>query len=168
MCTYPLSQLPAICFGVDLAKKVDWTVEIGLDKNAATCHHNRYQKDWKQTTESILSLPKKPMAIDSTGVGDPIGEDISGKREDVELFIFTQRTRQQLMEGLAYGIQKRLVSFPEGVITNQLEQFEFVYTRTGVKYAVPEGEHDDDAVALALAYHKYKTACLMTDGPSVF
>ena len=30
-CTYPMSTLPPVCFGIDLAKSYDWTVIIGLD-----------------------------------------------------------------------------------------------------------------------------------------
>jgi hypothetical protein len=155
-CVYPLSAQPSICFGVDLAKKSDFTVNIGLDQFAQVSHFDRYQKDWRQTTQTILSLPRGPMAIDSTGVGDPIAEDIATKRDDVNQFVFTSKSKQQLMEGLAYAIQRREISFPEGPIKDELEAFEFEYTRTGVKYSAPEGMHDDCVCALALAYSIHK------------
>jgi len=167
-CTYPISERPSICYGIDLAKKVDWFVTIGLDQFGNTSFFTRCQKDWKQTTQDILSLPQKPIAIDSTGVGDPIAEDISSKRDNVESFVFTQKSKQDLMMGLVLAIQKRLISFPEGMIKHELEQFEFVYTRTGVKYSAPDGETDDCVMALALAWHKYKEASLSINGPSVF
>lgn len=167
-CTWPMSVEPACCYGIDLAKKKDWFVVIGLDKLGRTSYFLRSQQDWKRTTEDILSLPRKPIALDSTGVGDPIGEDISRHRDDVELYMFTQRSKQQLMEGLALAIQKRMISFPEGVITDELESFEYEYTRTGVRYSAPEGQHDDAVCALALAWHKWQTASMMSDGPSVW
>lgn len=154
-CTYPISTLPAVCYGVDLAKSSDWTVIIGLDKNGAVCHVDRFQKDWRQTTRTILDLPMAQIAIDSTGVGDPIGEDIARLR-DVELFKFTSNSKQQIMEGLALAIQQRLITFPEGHIKDELEQFEFEFTRTGVKYSAPAGLHDDCVCSLALAWHKYR------------
>lgn len=154
-CTYPLSTQPAVCYGVDLAKSSDWTVIIGLDRNGAVCHVDRFQKDWRQTTITILNLPNAQLAIDSTGVGDPIGEDIARIR-DVELFKFTSNSKQQIMEGLALAIQQRLITFPEGHIKDELEQFEFEFTRTGVKYSAPTGLHDDCVCALALAWHKYR------------
>jgi hypothetical protein len=55
------------------------------------------------------------------------------------------------MEGLAVAIQQGNVNFPEGVISNELESFEYLYTRTGVKYSAPEGSHDDCVVGLGLA-----------------
>ena len=58
------------------------------------------------------------------------------------------------------------MTFPEE-ISDQLKQFEFVYTKAGVKYALPEGEHDDDAIALALCWHKWKTASLNEGGTTV-
>lgn len=159
-CTYPMSTLPSVCFGADLAKKQDFTSLIGLDKFGATSHYDSFQKDWKQTKETILGLPSGPIAIDSTGVGDPIAEDIATKRDGVQMVVFTQRTKQQLMEGLAYAIQNRSISFPEGQIKEQLEAFEFEYTRLGVRYSAPEGMHDDDVCALALAYSIHRESSL--------
>jgi len=157
-CTYPQSTLPAICFGIDLAKSVDWTVVIGLDKNGAVCYFDRYQKPWKKTVEDIKGLPAAPMQLDSTGVGDPILEYVQAGRPNVTGKKFSQTSKQQLMEGLAMGIQQRKVSFPEGIITDELDSFEFEYTRTGVIYSAPEGMTDDCVCALALAYDIYKTA----------
>ncbi len=159
-CTYPQSSQPAVCHGIDLAKKSDYTSIIGLDKFAYVSHYDTFQKDWKQTKETILLLPPSIVAIDSTGVGDPIAEDVASKRDNVNLVVFTQRTKQQLMEGLAYAIQNRAIAFPEGRIKEQLESFEFEYTRTGVKYSAPEGMHDDDVCALALAYSIWKDAAV--------
>jgi hypothetical protein len=150
-CTYPLSTLPAVVYGVDLAKSFDWTVIIGVDKNGSVCHFERFQMDWRQTTQKVLTLLKVPIYIDSTGVGDPIGEDIARVR-DVVLFKFTSQSKQQIMEGLAVAIQGRRVTFPDGVIKQELENFEYEYTRTGVRYTAPGGMHDDAVCALALAW----------------
>lgn len=157
-CTYPISTQPAICFGSDLAKSVDWTVHIGLDKNGSVCYFDRYRKDWRTTTQDIINLPQAPAKIDSTGVGDPIVEEVQTKRQNVTGVKFTQYSKQQLMEGLALAIQKRLISFPEGQIKDELESFEYEYTRTGVKYSAPEGMTDDCVCALALAWDQHKTA----------
>ncbi len=55
------------------------------------------------------------------------------------------------MEGLAVAIQKQEIGFPDGVIANELESFEYEYTRTGVRYSAPSGMNDDAVCALALA-----------------
>jgi hypothetical protein len=157
-CVYPISSLPAVCFGVDLAKSFDFTVIIGLDKFGQVCHFERFQKDWRQTLQHILALPAAPIKLDSTGVGDPIAEEIQIKRPNVTGFKFSQYSKQQLMEGLSVAIQQRKINFPEGPIKDELENFEFVYTKNGVRYSAPEGLHDDCVCALALAWDQYGTA----------
>jgi hypothetical protein len=71
------------------------------------------------------------------------------------LFKFTSQSKQQIMEGLAVGIQSRKITFPDGLIKTELENFEYQYTRTGVRYTAPEGMHDDCVCALALAWKGY-------------
>lgn len=152
-CTFPLSNQPAVCYGIDLAKSQDWSVIIGLDKGGSVCYFDKWQSDWRTTTQKILNLPQAAIAIDSTGVGDPIGEDITRVRGNVELFKFTSHSKQQIMEGLAVGIQSRMITFPEGHITDELSNFEYEFTRSGVRYSAPTGLHDDCVCALALAWN---------------
>jgi hypothetical protein len=153
-CTYPISMQPAVCYGIDLAKSYDWTVIIGLDSNGNVCYFDRFQKDWRQTIQTINALPKAPIKMDSTGTGDPIFEEVARSR-DAEGFIFNQRSKQTLMEGLAVAIQQRRISFPDNTIKEELENFEFEFTRSGVKYSAPAGLHDDCVCALALAWSKW-------------
>lgn len=155
-CTYPMSRQPSICYGIDLAKSVDWTAIIGLDRTGSCSYFDRYQKDWTMTTRDIISLPAGPAKIDSTGVGDPIVEQVQASRPDAVGFKFTQYSKQQIMEGLALAIQQRRISFPDGPIKDELESFEYEYTRTGVRYSAPEGMTDDCVCALALAYDLHK------------
>jgi hypothetical protein len=156
-CVYPKSDLPAVCFGVDLGKSHDWTVITGLDKNGAVCYFERFQKDWKQTIETITGLPPGIICIDATGVGDSIGEQIARIRE-TKLFVFSQRSKQMIMEALAVAIQSRSITVLEGVMKNELDSFEFEYTRSGVYYSAPSGLHDDCVCSLALALNVWHGA----------
>ncbi|MGL6349734.1 MAG: terminase large subunit domain-containing protein [Aeromonas sp.] len=147
-----LSRLQPVAFGVDLAKSVDWTVIHGLDVNGHTCVHERFQLPWRETMARIrLICGRVPTVVDSTGVGDPILEQLQAGTDNFKGFKFTQASKQMLMEGLALAIQNGEVYYPDGVITSELESFEYEYTRTGVKYSAPEGVHDDCVMALALA-----------------
>jgi len=154
-CTYPLSTNEPIVFGVDLAKSVDYSVIIGLDTNGSVCYFDRFQKDWRQTKQVITNLPKVPVLVDSTGVGDPIFEDLQREGVLITGFKFTSTSKQQLMEGLASAIQQRKITFPEGHIVNELEIFEYQYTATGVRYSAPQGFHDDCVMSLGLAWQHY-------------
>lgn len=151
-CIKPLSNLPPICFGVDLAKSHDWTVVVGLDENGEVCFFERWQSDWTNTTARVKEIiGSTPANIDSTGVGDPIYEAISLTCPGALSFKFTQGSKQQIMEGLALSIQKNDISVLDGVMKDELDSFEFIYSRTGVKYSAPDGLHDDTVCALALA-----------------
>lgn len=176
-CVPTLSTLPSCTYGIDVANKFDSTSIIGLDRNGFMSHyHNFTRTGWPHVIGTIKGLPKVPMAQDSTGVGDPVLSDVQQTNDLIEGVIFTQQSKQRLMEGLAVGIQIRKVIIADdgdvvngtGKLRHQLEQFEITYTRTGVVYSAPEGEHDDDVCALALAYYKWLTASMMSDGPSVW
>jgi hypothetical protein len=157
-CIQPMSNQRPVCFGLDLAKSVDWTCLIGLDAKRKVCVFERFQKSWLDTTEIIRRIVGNvPCLTDSTGVGDSILESLQKDRRNFEGFKFTSPSKQQLMEALALSIQKQEIGFPEGVIVNELESFEYEYTRTGVRYSAPSGMHDDAVCALALAnFHKPK------------
>jgi phage FluMu gp28-like protein len=156
-CIAPLSNERAEVFGIDLAKSVDWTCIIGLDRKRRVCVFERFQKPWNETIETVRRIVGTTKAsVDSTGVGDAVLESLqAGGRSNFEGFKFSQGSKQQLMEALAVAIQKKEISFPEGIITNELEAFEYEYTRTGVRYSAPSGMHDDAVCALALA-NEYK------------
>lgn len=155
-CTKPkdwLSEDKTAVIGGDLAKSVDWTVAIGLDRHGGVTGFARWQREkWKVTVERLGAIiGNTPAMIDQTGVGDPIVETLQESLIGVEGFTFTPKSKQQLMEGLALAIQSGEVSFPDGPIRAELELFEYVYTKTGVRYSAPEGYHDDCVMALALA-----------------
>ena len=162
-CLKPLSDNEPEVFGVDLAKSVDWTVVIGLDLNGDVCLFERWQSDWSQTRAKLIQIiGSKPAFIDSTGVGNPVVEEIQKVCFCAEGYTFTQISKQQIMEGLAYAIQNRYISVLQGgindkhVMQDELEAFEYEFTRTGVRYRATEGYHDDTVCALALAFHKFK------------
>jgi hypothetical protein len=166
-CQSHLSTQPSVCYGGDLARKVDYVSIIGLDKLGTMSHYQNFTKvGWQQTIDTFKYHPDKPMAIDSTGVGDVVLSQIEQIQTQVEGYVFTQASKQRLMEGLAVALQGRKIIIADdgnvrdgtGKVRHQLEQFEFEYTRTGIRYSAPEGEHDDDVCALALAWHKWQSA----------
>jgi hypothetical protein len=165
----PLSKEPAVVYGVDLAKSVDWTVLTGLDRLGNVCYFDRWQSDWGQTRSRVIrTIGSLPAFIDSTGVGDPIVEDIQRECANVEGYHYSSSSKQKLMEGLANGIQKGTVSVLDGIMRDEMEAFEFVYSRTGVRYSAPEGVHDDTVNSLALAYHKLSQGVSVSSYPSFF
>lgn len=163
-CIVPaLSQGAPVVWGWDLAKRQDYTVGIGLDSVGYVCRFERFQGiPWDAIMQKIVEATgRTPALVDSTGVGDPIVDMLQKKPGTrFEGYHFTQSSKQKLMEGLAVAIQSRGITFPDGVIVQELEQFEFEYTRIGVRYGAPEGYNDDSVCALALAVMHKSTAAL--------
>ncbi|CAB4137050.1 Terminase-like family [uncultured Caudovirales phage] len=155
-CIRPMTSEP-VCFGIDLAKSYDWSVIIGLDAGGNVAYFDRFQKDWHSTKQVIKSLPRKPILLDSTGVGDPIFEELQREGLMVEGLKFTQNSKQQLMVGLQNAIHQKAISYPSGVIVDELEIFEYQFTASGVKYSAPSGFNDDAVVSLALAWSMYSS-----------
>lgn len=150
-CIAPMPETAVECWGVDLAKSQDWTVAVGLDGEGRVCRLDRWQGPWSVTRERLARMiGDKPAQIDSTGVGDPIVEDLRKVCRRVEGFKFTSQSKQQLMEGLQLAIQTREIRFPDGWLRSELEAFGFRYSGRAVSYEATVG-HDDGVCALALA-----------------
>lgn len=168
----PMSEGRPAAIGIDLAKSTDWTVVIGLDSAGVCCGFERWQSPWEETVARInllLGPSAPPTLVDSTGVGDPIVERLQRKHGGrVAGYTFSAQSKQRLMEGLAVSIQTGGVVFPDGPIRSELDAFEYVYTRTGVRYSAPEGMHDDCVMSLALAVEQLRRVApgLRSVGPA--
>lgn len=153
----PMSTDDPAVWGIDLAKSYDWTVAHALDANGATCRFERWQGPWETTVQRLVNIVgSTPALVDSTGVGDPVLEQLQKRGGgNFEGFKFSSPSKQQLMEGLAVAIQQEDsgLTYPDGVIVSELLAIEYEITRTGVRYGAPEGLHDDCVMALALAVH---------------
>lgn len=168
-CIGEMSEKEPAVFGLDLAKSVDWCVLHGLDGDGVTCRFDRWQGPYEMTyTRVLAAVGQVPTLVDSTGVGDPVLEQLQNQGRNYGArfygYHFTAPSKQKLMEGLAVAIQQRTISYPEDIpkqrpLVMELEDFQYEYTRTGVRYSAPEGLHDDCVCGLALAVQQ------MNSGP---
>jgi len=144
--------------GVDLAKHVDFTVLTVLraDTSSLVAWDRFNELDWSLQKQRIVALAQKYRALvllDSTGVGDPVFDDLRRSGIHVEGYQFTNTSKAQLVEHLAMAIEQGKITYPPiPEILNELESFEYEITRAGnVRYSAPEGQHDDCVISLALA-----------------
>ena len=145
--------------GVDLAKYNDWTVITIIDLNTfRVLKQDRFnQIDWvlqKAKIEAIYHKYGKPLIyMDSTGVGDPIYEDLLRRGLRVEGYKFTEQSRKDLLNNLAIKLEQGKIKIPDNeILKNELQSFHYEIGDTGrVKLVVPEGLHDDTVFSLALA-----------------
>ena len=145
--------------GVDLAKYEDFTVLTIIDlKTREVVNFERFNKlDWSIQKLKIINKAKAwnnaDVIIDSTGVGDPIYEDLRRAGLHITPFKFSNRSKQDLIENLMIAIQNRQVLFPDiPELLNELDIFEMKKTPSGnITYSAPSGYHDDCVISLALA-----------------
>ncbi len=158
-CVVPgLAESEPYVWGWDLGRKQDWTVGVALDEEKRVCRFVRFQKPWPVTVRAILTeTGSVPALVDGTGVGDAVVGELQEKSQsnNFESFIFTERSKQQIMEGLSIDVQAGETFFPDGVLRDEMDAFEFTHTRTGIRYSAPEGMHDDCVCAYALARKMY-------------
>lgn len=149
-----LASGPVVAWGIDLAKSQDWFVCIGLNESGAVAAYHRWRNvPWRVSIRRVWDIVGEDTRalVDSTGLGDPVLEELQFEHGNFIGYHFSPSSKQKLMEGLAVSIQSHEIQFPKGQISAELEAFEYQFTRTGVKYGAPEGQHDDCVAALALA-----------------
>jgi hypothetical protein len=153
-CIGPLSGRPVSAWGIDLAKSQDYLVCIGLDIDGSVSQFHRWRDvPWRDSIKRIHRIVGEdtPALVDSTGVGDPVLEELQHEHGNFKGYHFSSVGKQKLMEGLAVSIQGREISFPDGPIRAELDSYEYVTMPNGVRYSAPEGYYDDCVCALALA-----------------
>jgi hypothetical protein len=146
--------------GVDLAKYSDFTDITVLDRHTHhVVHRDSFnQIDWNLQKAKIESLARRynnaKIRIDSTGVGDPVTEDLIRAGLTVEPYRFTATSKKQLIENLVIILEEKKIKIPHDPnLIDQLEAYEAqLNDRTGsVSYNAPAGLHDDAVISLALA-----------------
>lgn len=183
----PMSQPPrpefSYVMGVDLAKSLDFTViDVICIELKQLVYHERMESEnrssWnyqKQKIMAVSELYNRAMIVtDSTGVGDPITEDLqrmgcnvfvdrTGDKNDKEVagFKFNMISKENIIEKLKVTIELQLIRIPDiPILIKELKQFQALKMPSGrYKYSAPAGKdengvdlyHDDCVIGLALA-----------------
>jgi hypothetical protein len=166
----PLPDNGDFQLGVDLAKYQDWTVITPFNLNFFIVYpQDRFnQVDWNLQKARIEATARRHTSVDgnqsaliwpdSTGVGDPVVEDLKARGlriggENGEGFKFTETSRLNLLNNLAILLEQDKIKIPndEGLI-GELESFKYELTERGkIRVGVPENMHDDRVMSLALS-----------------
>jgi len=143
--------------GVDLARVEDFTVISVLDPYGRQVYYERFnQISWMRQVEAVKRVSQLYPGIvvmDSTGVGDPIYEQMCNANLPVVGVKISSASKSPLIDRLAVAFdngQIRLMDIQQQ--TNELQSYEYDITAHGnTRMQAPEGEHDDTVIALALA-----------------
>lgn len=167
--------------GVDLAKYNDWTVITPVD---LTEHAGEWGKrespfyvgtperfnqvDWNLQKARIKAAwglyNKATVVIDRTGLGDPIVDDLKADHiKPMEPVTFTSEMRKQLLVNLQLMLAQDKIRLPDyEPLINELQAFSYDINKNGrVTIEVPEGQHDDCVMSLALALWNIKKEKMM-------
>jgi len=143
--------------GLDLARLQDYTWLVIMDTRGNQVYSDRFNEiDWAIQKKRIFEPVKKYNArliMDSTGIGDPIYEDLKNMGLNVEGYKLTNESKRQLIQALMMSFElEQIKIFDDPVLLNELEIFEYEISPSGsIRYSAPEGYHDDGVIALALA-----------------
>jgi len=157
LCNGKPSGQPVAVWGLDIARKRDFAVLIGLDANrhVAVMHrwHGLSFGALLDEIKRIVGVASKACVIyDATGI-DVFGERMAEERIWCEPFVFTNASKQGIIEGLALAIQHGRTTVLDGPHRTELEAFEYHLKNGFVIYGAPSGMHDDCVCAHALAWY---------------
>jgi len=160
-----IKKLNNCVIGCDLAKHKDFTTLVAMDRITGECHgFDRFNKlDWPVQKARIMAFQKRyggTVYLDSTGVGDPIYDDLRAMGVPVSGFKFTSESKPSIIQALMVAIELGELSIPPEweTMIDELKRYEYQFSAKGhLTYNAPEGYHDDCVICLALANWGRKT-----------
>lgn len=163
----------SVFLGVDLAKTTDFTVLYGAREDGRNVFFDRFNSvSWAEQKRRIARAVKQlrnagaetvTLVMDSTGLGDPIQEDMEELGYDVIPVNFTNMKNKMVVR-LAKDLEDgRALILDQGHV-EEFENYAMEMTEKGrITYGAPSGEHDDVVSAKMLSHHG-----LVTEGAPDF
>jgi len=145
--------------GVDLAKMNDYTVLTVIDLYTnSVVYWERINKDsYVYQKDRILAIAHRynraRIILDSTGVGEPVFDDLLASGMMVDDFRFSNASKERLIDKLRIYIEEGNIVIPnEPILIEELKNYSKDMTPSGrITYSAPIGQHDDAVTSLALA-----------------
>jgi len=166
-----------IVVGSDLGKSIDFMVNIALRMNGEVVGFERYARlNWVLQRKRVVAFAQRfgnaHILLDSTGLGDPVYDEIRTEYSNVEGYKITSTTKNPLIENLSIMLDNGDIWFPGDpehkkfsielnpqfpVLKSELEAFTYdILSSSHIRYGAPEGLHDDCVIALALGAWQLK------------
>ena len=152
--------------GIDLGKESDYTVATFIDESGQVVDIYRdNKKDWTVMIEEIIKRAKKYKAtlmVEANSMGTVVIEQIKKKHQDTHAFQTTNKSKQEIVEGLILDFHEEAIGIPSPQVIpelqNELDVFEMRYSpkSRSVIYAAREPFHDDLIISLGIANYNRK------------
>ena len=145
--------------GIDWAKINDYTVITPFDLSTFKVlpqerfNQIDYTLQKARAEAAYLRFNKAKVYMDSTGVGNPLYDDLYPRIRGIEPYPFTENSRKELLENLRILLAQDKIKIPnDPILINELKSFQWVLGERGrTRIEVPSGQHDDTVFSLALA-----------------
>lgn len=160
-----LINTPPYYMGLDIAQKQDYTAMVVLSSSGYVVDVVRFNKiNYSKQKEKIVEQWRKyqqcDVAVDTTGVGLALYDDLKLVIGNMTNFTFTNTIKRAVIEDLVFMLNDGRIKIPtlyEDLI-KELKSYECNISKAGViTYNAPAGQHDDLVIALALANQLFKT-----------
>lgn len=146
--------------GLDWALSNDytWLAIVDLNTGANVCNDRFTGIDYRLQRERIGATLRRwnvaTVIAEANAMGKPNNDELRAADLPVRDFVTTNSTKADIIEGLAAAFENHRITIPaDPVLVAELESLEASRLPSGaVRYAAPDGMHDDGAMALALAW----------------
>jgi len=147
--------------GLDIGRANDYTVLTILNaKGDVVRIYRERQNSWNMIVSEVVKNLREFNArcnIEINGIGDPIYEQIKKQYSNVEPFVTSNDSKQNIIEELILTMNENKIKLPTQDLNTDLYKelsvftYEYSPKTRRVKYGSPTGFHDDMVMSLALA-----------------
>lgn len=147
--------------GLDIGRQNDYSVLTILNsKGEVVKIYRERQKSWNIIISEVVKILREYGArvlIEINGIGDPIYEQIKKQYSNIEPFVTTNDSKQNIIEELILCLNEEKLKLPSKELNPDLWQelsiftYEYSPKTRKVRYSSPNGFHDDAVMSLALA-----------------
>jgi hypothetical protein len=145
--------------GLDIGTKQDYTVLTILDRNGRTVHIWRERGlEYTAIVDKVVYLCKQyktELFVEANSMGDVIYEMIRKKYKNVQPFITTNTSKENIIRRLITDIADGVLELPSPNLFQhlykELQMFQYKYLPSGkISYEAMSGAHDDTVMSLAI------------------
>lgn len=152
--------------GIDFGRQNDYTVVTILDDtgNVVYIYRERH-KEWSVIISEIKRILNKYKAltfVEVNNIGDVIYEQLKREYKNIEPFVTTNSSKQNIIEDLIYALNEGQLRLPNqdlfSPLYSELTTFTYTYSpkTRRIQYSAIEGAHDDIIMSLSIGYYSFK------------
>lgn len=149
--------------GIDLGRADDYTVLTILNDKGQMVYCERWRHNtWQNIINAMLPVLNQYQChayIELNSIGDVIHEQLKGLYSKVYPFVTTSKSKQEIVEGLQVAVQNKEFSMLDiDWLKKEFDLFTYEYNHKSrsIRYAAPQGFHDDGVMSACIAYRCFK------------